>query len=307
MNHENLDVLVIGGGPAGMNAALVLGRAMMKTVVINEEKPRNLVTQESHGFVTRDGIHPSELLAIAKQQLEQYDTVNYVKGVVTGVKQQTDRHYQVTTQNGEVFLSKRVVFATGYKDDLSKLNLKGVEKVYGKSVFPCPFCDGWERRNQPLALFGEESFVMEFAQVVGNWTDNLIVFTNGKKVLTEENKLILKRNNIGLFENEIVELVSENGRLSGVTLDNGETILRSAGFLLSTGEYQSTEIPSELGVQKEDFGTYQANEWGKTDVEGVYVVGDARSSFSGVVRAAFEGSNAAAMITKEIIAERWQH
>lgn len=304
MSNNNLDVIVVGGGPAGMNAALVLGRALMSTVVVNEEKPRNLVTQASHGFLTRDGFHLSEFLETAKKQLEQYDTVTYKKDIVSQVEK-VESGYKVISKDGTELITKRIIFATGYKDDLTKIGLNGVEKVYGKTVFPCPFCDGWERRNEPLALFGRDEGLGHFAKTISNWTNDLIIFTNGKQPIGEAEKETLKKNNIQVVEDEVEELISEKGNLKAVKLKGGNSIKRTGGFLLSTGEKQSTNIPKKLGVEESDWGTYQTNEWGKSTVEGIYIVGDAKNSFTGVVGSASEGSYVAEMITHEIIEERW--
>lgn len=305
MSENNLDVIVVGGGPAGMNAALVFGRALMSTVIVNEEKPRNLVTQASHGFLTRDGFHPSEFLQVAKEQLEQYETVVYQKGVVEQVDK-TETGFNVTTNDGTTYHTKRIVFATGYKDNLSKIGLNGIEKVYGKTVYPCPFCDGWERRNEPLALFGKDEGVEHFAKTISNWTNDLIIFTNGEKPIGNEAKAILKKNNIKVVEEEIIELLSEDGNLKEVQLADGERIKRTGGFLFSCGEKQSTDIPAKLGVEYGEWGgIYQTNDWGKSKVEGLYIIGDAKNNFTGVIGAAAEGSRVAEMITQEIIEERW--
>jgi thioredoxin reductase len=304
INNIELDVVIVGGGPAGMSAALVLGRGLMKTVIINEEKPRNLITQASHGFLTRDGFHPSEFLEIAKRQLEQYKTVTYKKDSVVQVEK-NELGYKVKTNEGDVFVAKRILFATGYKDNLAAINLNGIEAVYGKTVFPCPFCDGWERKNESLALFGSEEGVGHFAKIISNWTNDLIVFTNDKKPIGSAEKETLKRNNIKVVEEKIETLISENGCLKEVRLINGESIKRTGGFLFSTGEKQATDIPEKLGVEVSEIGTYQANDWGKTTIEGIYVIGDAKNNFTGIIGAASEGSLVAEMIIHEIIEERW--
>lgn len=301
---RDLDVIIVGGGPAGMSAALMFGRTMMKTVIFNEEKPRNRVTQQSHNFITRDGTHPLEFLKIAKEQLKKYDTVHYVKDVVTDVKKYA-YGYQVKTRKGSEFTAQRVIFAMGYKDNLDKLDMKGVEKVYGKTVFHCPFCDGWERKNQPLAVFGHEAFLLEFVKTITNWTDDLIVFTNKKGAITDKDKTILKKNNIRLVKDKIAELMSNNGHLTGVKLANGKIIPRIGGFLFNTGKELTTEIPSKLGVAKTEFDTYKTDDNGKTNVMGIYIIEDAKTGYSGVIGAAAEGSAVAEMITREVIGDRW--
>lgn len=299
-----LDIAIIGGGPAGMSAALVFGRAMLNTVIINEEKARNMVTQGSHGFLTRDGAHPSELLQIAKEQLTQYQTVHYTKGRVAQVEKQGD-FYQLKTQQGDTFTAKRLVFATGYQDNINQVDLPGIKAVYGKTVYPCPFCDGWERRNQALALFGEETFVFEFAKTISHWTNDLVVFTNGKKVLSETQKQAFEKHQVKLVEDKIEALVSTQGQLQEVKLVNGESIARQGGFLLSTGEKQACEIPALLGVPKGEYGVYKTNDWGKSEIEGIYIIGDAKNGFGGIALSVAEGSMAAEMIIHEIIHEKW--
>lgn len=299
-----LEVAIVGGGPAGMSAALVFGRAMINTVIINEEQPRNIVTQGSHGFLTRDGVHPSELLQIAKDQLAQYQTVYYTKGRVAQVNKQ-DGLFTIHTQQGDTFTAKRVVFATGYSENIDQINLPGIREVYGKTVYPCPFCDGWERRKQALAVFGEQAFVFEFAKTISHWTHDLVVFTNGKQVLSNEQKQAFEKHQVKLIEDKIAQLVSVDGQLQAVRLANGQSIARQGGFLLSTGEKQACEIPAQLGVTKGEYGTYDTNNWGKTAVEGVYIVGDAKNGFGGIAASVAEGSMVAEMMIHEIIHEKW--
>lgn len=305
MQTSDLDVVIIGGGPAGMSAALVLGRAMMNTVIVNEEKPRNAVTRASHGFFTRDGYHPGELLEIAKKQLKQYETVSYKKGRVKNVEA-SGKGFKVLTEDGEEFGTRRVVFATGFKDNVHQIGLKGIEEVYGKTVFPCPFCDGWERRHQPLALFGEQAGVAHFAKTVSNWTNDLILFTNGTNPMSEAEKEGLEKNGIQVVTDSIDELLSNNGKLTGIKLKSGKVVPRSGGFLFSTGEKQATDIPAKLGIETSDWGTYTAEQMGKTTVDGLFIIGDAKNNFTGVVGAASEGDHVAGMIVHEVVEERWK-
>ena len=138
-----------------MSAALIAGRARLETVVINAEAPRNAVTMASHGFLSRDGVHPSELLAVAKEQLRKYETVRYIARSAARVGAD-GVGFAIGLSDGTTVSANRVVIASGYVDDLARLELPGIEEVYGKSVFPCPFCDGYEHRDERLAVFGRE-------------------------------------------------------------------------------------------------------------------------------------------------------
>ncbi|MBV7337324.1 NAD(P)/FAD-dependent oxidoreductase [Chloroflexi bacterium TSY] len=309
MTNENCDLVIVGGGPAGMSAALVAGRALLNTLVVNAESPRNMVTTASHGFLTRDGVHPLELMEIAKQQLEKYDTVTYMKGFVTDVEK-LEKGFQVTTGDGKTFTTDNIIFATGYKEDVGKSNLPGIEKVYGKSVYPCPFCDGWEHRGQKLALFDDTEIALEFAKIIANWSNDLIIFTNGKQAISAENKRLLQNGGISVVEEPIAELMADDqGGLQFVLLENGAKVAREAGFLMNTYQEPSTYLPEKLGVLKTasvwGMEMLDADESGKTSIEGLYIVGDAKTGFSGIVAAANDGASCVEAIVHDRVAAYW--
>lgn len=147
------DCVIIGGGPAGLNAALVLGRARKSMVVIDEGRARNRVTRETHGFLTRDYISPGEFRRIAKEQISAYPSVTFAEDTALSITG-TDGDFQITTVQGQTFQSKKVLFAIGMKD--LPMDIKGLSDVYGKSAFICPYCDGWELRDQPLVVIVKE-------------------------------------------------------------------------------------------------------------------------------------------------------
>lgn len=307
--NENYDFVIVGGGPAGMSAALVAGRALLNTLVVNAENPRNMVTTASHGFLTRDGVDPLELMGIAKQQLEKYDTVTYMKGFVTDAGK-LEKRFRVTTDDGKTFVTDNIIFATGYKEDIRRSNLPGIEKVYGKSVHTCPFCDGWEHRGQKLALFDDTEFALEFAKIIANWSNDLIIFTNGKQAISAENKLLLQKGGIAVVEEPIAELMADDqGKLQFVLLENGEKVAREAGFLMNTYQEPSTYLPEKLGVQKTAFvwgmEMFDADESDKTSIEGLYVIGDAKTGFSGIVAPANDGASCVETIVHDRVAAYW--
>lgn len=145
----NADAVIIGGGPAGLNAALMLGRARKRTIVIDAGRPRNAVTREAHGFLTRDGIAPFELRRIAIEQLGAYPSVSHLEDTVVSVTGE-DGAFLLETASGLKISSRKLLFAAGMKD--RRLDIPGLSEVYGKSAFVCPYCDGWELRDQPLAV-----------------------------------------------------------------------------------------------------------------------------------------------------------
>lgn len=301
-----LDVVILGGGPAGMSAALTAGRALLDTVIVNAESPRNAVTTASHGFLTRDGAHPTELLTVAKQQLATYETVRYLNDTATAATA-TDAGFDVGLTSGEQLAAERLIVATGYVDDLSQLELAGIEDVYGKSVYPCIFCDGFEHRRERLALFGREEAV-HYAPMVRLWTDDLVVFTNGA-ALSRDQLADLERNGVNVRTEPIRRLESADGKLVVIELATGERVERDAGFISDDYSKPSTTFAETLGV------THSTNDWGMTvldatdtggtSIPGLHVIGDARTGFSGLIAAAAEGAACAETIVHEIAAQRW--
>ncbi|MGH1489874.1 MAG: NAD(P)/FAD-dependent oxidoreductase [Acidimicrobiales bacterium] len=308
------DVVIIGGGPAGMSAALTAGRALLNTVVVNAESPRNAVTTASHGFLTRDGAHPTELLAVAKQQLGKYETVRYVNDTVStatavenGFGSGFEAGFEITLASGEKMLTRRLIVATGHADDLKRLDLPGIEAVYGKSVYPCMFCDGFEHRGERLAMFGREGAI-HYAPMGLLWTDDLIVFTNGAS-LSPDQTAELEAHGVAVHSEQIQHLESSDGTLTAVELVTGERIERDAGFISDEYSEPASTFAETLGVTSSlnDWGmmALDATETGSTSVAGLHVIGDARIGFSGLIAAAAEGAACAEGIVHEIASERW--
>lgn len=306
MEPTTHELAIVGGGPAGMAAALVAGRARLEAVVLNEELPRNRVTRASYGFLTRDGTHPLEMLRLAKEQLRRYPSVRYVTDKVTGAVREGDAFVLRLSAGGEV-RARRVVLASGFRDDLDRLRLPGIHEVYGTSVFPCPFCDGYEHSGARIAAFGAEGIEV-YAAMLRMWSDDVHVFTNGR-ALGAAAKEALTQNGVPFHEAKVLELVAEDGRLRAVRLEGG-LVERDVGFLRDKAGVLATSLGDDLGVRRKPnpggFDTYDADEHGKTGVPGVYVVGDLRTGFSRLMPAAAEGGRCVEQIVHEISQERWR-
>lgn len=307
MTNTDYEVIIIGGGPAGMSAALVLGRSRIKTLVLNAESARNTVTTHSHGFLTRDGVHPVEMLQIAKEQLLKYPAVTYLKTGATGLDSINDS-FLVTTPSGS-YHSKRVVLAAGQKDNVDQLGVPGLAEAYGKSVYPCPFCDGFELADKKLAVIGPADMAPHFARVIANWSKDVVVFTHGEKVKDEALAQSLKLNGIGLVEQEIQQLTHHDGVLHEVILKDGTIIAREGGFLPDTKTTESVDFAQKLGIPTIEghFGrpSYQVDENLESKVKGLFIIGDSRVGFGGVARSVADGSTVGAVITHQIVEERW--
>ncbi len=296
-----LDCAVIGGGPAGLNATLVLGRSRRKTILFDDNKPRNAVTSESHGFITRDGIHPQEFKRIAQEELSRYPDVRIERQMVQRINKENNL-FQVETETGEVYTAKKIILATGFKEVLP--DIPRVKEFYGKSLFSCPFCDGWELRDQPLAVITEDQKAFHMAKVVSNWTNDLIIFTNGRKIFSLEEQEMLKNNGISINEKKISSLIGKEGMLEKIQLEDGTSVLRKGGFI--TAEWKQAASFDSLDYTLNEQGGIVTDSWQRTNTEGLYACGDTRIlGPSQLIIAAGEGSMAAIAVNAALIEEKF--
>ncbi|WP_372867552.1 NAD(P)/FAD-dependent oxidoreductase [Planomicrobium okeanokoites] len=296
-----LDCAVIGGGPAGLNASLVLGRSRRKTVLFDDNKPRNAVVSESHGFITRDGVDPQEFKRIGHEELAKYPDVEIQKQRVVRVYKE-DGLFHLEAENGERFEAKRILLAMGFKEILP--DVKRVEEFYGKSLFSCPFCDGWEMRDKALVVISDNEAASHMVKVASNWTDDLIYCTNGRQLLSEE-KSLLESRGIQVYEEKIRALNGDNGKLAEILFEDGRAISREGGFI--TPEWMlASDIAASLGCKLNDRGGVESDAMKRTNIEGVYACGDVSlAGASQLIFAAAEGSMAAISINAAMIEEKF--
>ncbi len=297
-----IDCAIIGGGPAGLNAALVLGRAKRRVIVFDDNRPRNAVTQESHGFLTRDGIKPAAFRTIAQQEISQYPSVEIRQMRVTDVQSQADS-FALATDDQETFQAKTVLLATGLKETFPAV--PGIENYYGKSLFSCPYCDGWERKDKPLVVISEGGQTFDYTKMIWNWSHDLVLCTNGHHPLTEEQRAILSKKQIKTVEAPITRLVGQDGYLEAIEFANQEPINRVGGFVVTTLS-QASPFSTRLGCDKHDFGGTIVDPLGRTTVQGVYLAGEAVGHPSNLIIAASEGSKAAVAVNKDLIETEFQ-
>ena len=294
------DCAIIGGGPAGLNAALVLGRSRRKTLLFDDDNGRNLVTRESHGFITRDGIEPEEFKRLGRKDIAKYDCVEIKEQRIVSVNRITETHYELVTENGDIFHSIKIIIAAGLKEE--QPNIPDIEKFYGTSLFSCPYCDGWELRDQPLAVIADKQ-VFELAKKIYTWSRDLVVFTNGEGRLEEEDKQKLLRKGIKVVEDIIDGLEGDNGQLRSVRLEDGTLIDRVGGFVTPLWSH-ATPFAKELGCKLSEHGGILTDGYGRTNVWNVYAAGDASLIVpSQLVIAAGEGSAAAIGVNGDLVNE----
>ena len=299
MGESLFDVIIVGAGPAGLSAALILGRARRRVVICDDGRPRNAVTRSLHGFLSRDGIEPAEFLRLARAELRPYETVQLRDTKVTDLRS-VQRGFEITLSNGDRLQSRKLLLATGVVDDLPEVD--GFADFYGRSVFHCPYCDGWEMRDQPLAVYGRGENGTGLALELLLWSRDLVLCTDGPSELSEEHSQRLAKYDIAVNENRIARLEGNEGSLERILFTNGESLARS-GMFFSTGQRQGSELARTVGCEFTEQGCVATGEYEKTNIPGLYVAGDASHLAQFVIVAASEGAQAAVAINKELMQE----
>ncbi len=292
------DCAIIGGGPAGLTAALVLGRAKRNIVMFDDNQPRNAVTEESHGFLTRDGVKPDEFRKIAHQEISKYSSVEIRQSRITSMSNH-GHSFELLENNDTVFQAKTIILATGLKETLPPID--GIHDLYGKSLFNCPYCDGWELRDRPLVVISEGPHTFHMVKNIWNWSRDLLVCTNGHSVLIEEQQETFSRNKIRVNESPITTLVGKNGMLERVIFATGEESAREGGFVAPQW-FQASSFGQMLGCEMNAMGGSVTDNFGRTTVKGVYAAGDAANvAPSQLILASAQGSMAAAGVNTDLI------
>ena len=300
---ERFDCAVIGAGTAGLSASLVLGRSRRKIAVFDNGTNRNRVTQESHGFITRDGIKPEEFKEIGLAELGKYPSIQYVGKTVSAITEQPDGLFTITTSENDVYLAEKIILATGVQEQFPAI--PDIRKYYGKSLFSCPYCDGWELKDEPLLIIAEnEAHAFHMGKLIYNWSENLVIATNGHElspfILNE-----FQRKNITVRTEPIKNLHGENGYLKKVEFDSGEEIERTGGFIVPSF-VRPNPFAEQLGCEVDENNVIIADDMGQTSQENIYVAGEtAQAGPSSLIIAAAEGSKAATAINMAITDERF--
>jgi len=294
------DVIIVGAGPAGLSAALMLGRCRRSVLVCDTGRPRNAAARALHGYLTRDGISPLEFLALSRQELEQYDTIELRSLEVVSAECGEDRRFDVTLGSGEHARSRRLLIATGVVDNLPAID--GLRELYGSSVFHCPYCDGWEHRDQPIAVYGRGDRGLKLSLELTVWSRDLVLCTDGPSEIDEDGRARLTRNGIGVREEKIARLQGTGGVLEHVVFQSGEQLPRRALFF-TTGQFQRSDLSIQLGCEFNAKGTVRTGKYESTHLPGLYVAGDASRAVQWVVVAAAEGAEAAFAINTDLIKE----
>lgn len=298
------DVIVVGGGPSGLAAAMTLGRALRSTLVIDSGEPRNAPAREIHNFISRDGTPPSELRRITRQELERYSTVELRDTLVVNATPLGDGAFEVRLADGAVERGRRLLLATGLVDELPPVG--GLPELWGRGVFNCPYCHGFEIRDTALAVLGAEQSAVHLAQHQTRFSRDVVLCTNAAGQLDTETRALLATNDVPVREESIARLEGSDGHLERVAFDGGETLDRDAMFC-SSRLRQRSDLPAQLGCTTFEDGCVEVNDFGQTSAPGVYAVGDMarRASLPGptaaLIAAAASGMIAGVAVDKELL------
>lgn len=297
--YPAIDVAIVGGGPAGLSAALVLGRCRRRVLLFDSGRPRNYVSHELHGFLTRDCTDPAELRALGREQLRRYGTVE-IRDLAVKDAAIRANCFEVAVETGERVLVRKLLLATGMRDEVP--GIAGFSELYGVSAFHCPYCDGWEWRDRAIGVYGRGEKGKKLALEMLGWSRDVVLLTDGASGLAGPERDALARNGIGLHEGSIAAFEGKDGRLSRIRFADAESIGREAVFFAMPAK-QSCALASGLGCEFNDRGAVKTRAYEKTNVPGLYVAGDASRHVELAIVAAAEGAMAAFAINSELSEE----
>jgi thioredoxin reductase len=292
------DCIIVGGGPAGLSAALMLGRCRRRVLLCDTGRPRNVRARAIHAYPTRDGVTPAEYIRLARAELARYDTIVCRELEITEAVRD-GRGFVVCAEDGTPLTARKLLLATGVVDELP--DLEGLEELYGVSVHHCPFCDAWEWRDQPIAVYGGPEQASGLALSLTAWSADVLLCTGGAAI-PPGSAARLSAKGIALREEPVLRLEGKDGRLERIVFAGGEAIARNALFLCNQQKPHSP-LAERLGCRFTENGTVDTGKCEATNVSGLFVAGDASKEAQFVVVAAAEGAEAGMAIHKALMEE----
>ncbi|WP_224245405.1 NAD(P)/FAD-dependent oxidoreductase [Hyalangium gracile] len=295
------DVVIVGGGPAGLAAALMFGRARKRALLCDAGSPRNAAAEHIHSFVTRDGTPPAEFRRIAREQLRPYASVEVRDTRVDTIEKQGERF--AVRLGSETVSARRVLLCSGLVDELPPL--PGLRDLWGKSVFVCPYCHGWEVRDRAFGYLVPAAQWLEWALFLKSWTKDVIAFTDGAFPVPAEAREKFERAGVRIEERRVIGLRSNGEGLAAVQLEGGSEVARDVLFIRSP--QRQTALVASLGLELDEQGFVRVDAHYQTSVSGIHAAGDLTTLLQGALAAANAGTTAAAMmnhaLTMELVAE----
>jgi thioredoxin reductase len=290
------DVIIIGGGPAGLNAAVVLGRCRRSVLVFDTGQQRNRLSEGIHNYLTRDDILPADFLKTAHKEINKYG-VQIAHIEILHAEKSSQGIFEVKDSKQKIYYAKKLLVATGLKDNIP--NIPGIESLYGQSVFHCPYCDAWEVRDKIIGIYAKNKNGMPLSLSLKTWSSDVTLYCDGRNYLTESEKKILQRLDIEVVTKRIHSLEGKNGQLKYMVFANAEKRRCDAVFFVN-GYNQSSGILQTLGCNVNKKGIAITNRRQQTNIAGLYVAGDVSKDMHFVVVAAAEGAKAGVAINQEL-------
>lgn len=297
--NKQFDVIIIGGSYSGLAAAMALGRALKNVLIIDNGNPCNAQTPFSNNFLTQDGKPPAEIVSLGKQQLEKYNTIAFFKGLATDIKK-TKNGFEVQVALGETFEAKKLIFATGIRDILE--GTEGLAACWGISVLHCPYCHGYEVRNEKTGILGNGDHGYELAKLISNWTGDLTLFTNGASKLTTEQTQKLEKHGIKIVKEEVEGLEHSDGYIQNILFKDGTKRPLKAMYTRSLFE-QHCPLLELLGCELSEEGYVKVDPFQETNIQGAYACGDNVSRMRTVANAVAMGTATGMTVSKILIFE----
>ena len=269
---------------------------MRHALLCDDGRYRNARSDALHCYMGHDGIRPAELLDRARSQLEPYESIATISSSVTGIKKE-DHRFAVAFKTGATVRARSIIVATGVVDELPAI--PGIQALFGKNVHVCPYCDGWEHRNAPVAVYGRGDKGTNFSMLLRQWTDDLFLCTDGHP-LSSEQKDRLQRRGVEIREQAIESLMQKNGCLEAIRFKGGEALPRRALFF-TTDQHPRSPLLEGVGCAYDEKGGLACDGDGKTNIPGVYVAGDVSRDVQLAIIAAAEGARAALAVNKYLL------
>lgn len=293
--ENNFDVIIIGGSYAGLSAGMSLGRSLRNVLIIDSGKPCNRQTPHSHNFLTQDGKAPKEISEIAKDQVLKYETVSFFEGRVAKTSQNSEG-FEVEIDNGEKFSAKKIILACGVKDQIP--DIEGFAECWGISVIHCPYCHGYEVKGKKTGILSNGDLAFEFSKLVFNLSKDLSLFTNGECTLNEEQAERFSQNKINIVEDEIKEIVHENGNIRKIVFKNGSE--KALEALYAKIPFEQNINTEDLQLELTEHGFIKIDHFHKTSTDGVFACGDNTTMMRSVANAVAQGNFTGAIVNKEL-------
>jgi thioredoxin reductase len=299
--NQQFDVIIVGGSYSGLAAGMALGRALRRVLIVDSGMPCNRQTPYSHNFITQDGVPPHLIASKARIQVERYTTIEFLNGLVTDVSITGDG-FHVSVENAPLFNAKKLVFATGVRDVMPAI--KGFAERWGISVLHCPYCHGYEVRDETTGVLANGERGYELVRLISNWTKDLTLFTNGPSTLTSEQTEKLRGRNIRIVEAELFELEHAHGHLQRIHFRDGSISDIHALYAMPAFEQHCT-LPEQLGCAITDEGYIHVDPQQRTTLHGIYACGDNTTRLRTVANAVAQGTTAGMMLNKELVTEEF--